>query len=137
MTENEDIKTQIKKNKDNALGFYKMAFEGNPKLAVQKFVGDEYIRHNPLVKTGKSGFIQYFTRMQEEHPNKSIEFVRAVAEEDLVSVHTHQVWPGDGEYVTMDFFRFDNDGKIIKHWDAVQKVPEPDSHERINNNSMY
>ena len=39
--------------------------------------------------------------MGREYPGKSIEFVRAVAEGNLVAIHTHQVWPGDDEYVTM------------------------------------
>lgn len=29
--------------------------------------------------------------------------MRAVAEGDLVALHTHQIWPGGVEYVTMDF----------------------------------
>jgi len=40
-------------------------------------------------------------KMGREYPGKSIEFVRAVAEGNLVAIHTHQVWPGDDEYVTM------------------------------------
>lgn len=38
---------------------------------------------------------------------------------NLVALHTHQVWPGNEEYVTMDFFRFDNSGKIVEHWDSM------------------
>lgn len=41
--------------------------------------------------------------MQEEYPIKSLEFVRAISEDDLVALHTHQTWPGNNEYVTMDF----------------------------------
>ena len=66
-------------------------------------------------------------------PSKKIEFVRAVAEGDLVALHTHQTWPGNEEYVTMDFFRFDREGKIIEHWDAIQEVPN----ESENGNLMY
>ena len=33
--------------------FYKMAYEGNPKKAVELYVGSEYIQHNPEVKDGK------------------------------------------------------------------------------------
>ena len=117
------MKSDLQTNKKNAMEFYRTAYMGDPKSAVEKYVGDEYIQHNPGVKNGKEGFIEYFTRMQEEYPDKQIEFVRAVAEDDLVALHTHQIWPGDDEYVTMDFFRFDENGKIVEHWDSVQQIP--------------
>jgi predicted SnoaL-like aldol condensation-catalyzing enzyme len=97
------------------------------------YVGKKYIQHNPLVGDGIELFIAYFERMANEYPNKSIEFLRAVAEGDLVSLHTHQTWPDGEEYVTMDFFRFDTDGKIIEHWDSMQKIPEKSE----NKNTMY
>jgi predicted SnoaL-like aldol condensation-catalyzing enzyme len=121
------------KNKRNAIDFYRMAYEGNPRQAVDLFVGSEYIQHNPLVGDGKDSFIEYFERMEREYPVKSIEFVRAVAEGNLVALHTHQVWPGDEEYVTMDFFRFDESGRIVEHWDAVQLIPENSA----NGHRMY
>ena len=125
--------SQLDKNKNNAIALYKMAYEGNPRKAVKLFVGREYIQHNPLVGDGVKPFIEYFEKMAEEFPEKSIEFVRAIAEDDLVALHTHQVWPGGEEYVTMDFFRFDENGKIVEHWDSIQKIPK----ELAHNNTMY
>lgn len=125
-----DTRAQMK---DNAINFYKMAYEGNPKKAVELYVGDEYIQHNPDVANGTQGFIDYFKRMQAEYPEKSINFVRAIAEDDLVALHTHQVWPGNDQYITMDFFRFDNNLKIVEHWDSIQQVPEKSA----NPNTMY
>ncbi len=93
----------LEQNKNNAIAFYKMAYEGNPKEATELYVGSEYIQHNPLVADGKKPFVNYFNRMAREYPNKSIEFVRAIAEGDLVALHTHQIWPDNDEYVTMDF----------------------------------
>ncbi len=119
--------------KKRAIEFYKMAYEGNPGKAVELFVGSEYIQHNPTVENGIEGFIEYFERMQTEYPNKSIEFVRAISENDLVALHTHQIWPGDDEYVTMDFFRFDSAGKIVEHWDSIQQIPKTS----MNKNKMY
>lgn len=123
----------LENNKKNSVEFYEMSYNGDPRKAVELFVGNEYIQHNPLVGDGKEPFISYFERMAAEYPNKSIEFVRAIAENDLVALHTHQVWPGNEEYVTMDFFRFDNNGKIVEHWDAMQEIPESSA----NGNTMY
>ncbi|MGB5272039.1 MAG: nuclear transport factor 2 family protein [Eudoraea sp.] len=127
------MKNILKQNKQNAIAFYKMAYNGNPKKAVELYVGAEYIQHNPLVGDGPQPFIDYFNRMAIEYPNKSIEFVRSVAEDDLVALHTHQSWPDNEEYVTMDFFRFDRNGKIVEHWDAMQQIPKISA----NNNTMY
>ncbi|MEQ8518640.1 MAG: nuclear transport factor 2 family protein [Cytophagales bacterium] len=121
------------KNKENAIAFYRMAYEGNPKKAVQLYLGDNYIQHNPEVEDDPKGFIEYFERMQSEYPDKSIEFLRCIAEGDLVALHSHQIWPGNDEYVTMDFFRFDSSGKIVEHWDAIQQVPKTSK----NSNSMF
>lgn len=121
------------RNKQNAIAFYRTAYLGNPVQAVADYVGDDYIQHNPLVADGKQAFIDYFVQMGEAYPGKEIEFVRAVAEGDLVALHTHQTWPGNDEYVTMDFFRFDANGKIVEHWDAIQQIPEMSN----NDNLMY
>jgi predicted SnoaL-like aldol condensation-catalyzing enzyme len=123
----------LERNKANAIAFYRTAYEGNPGKAVELYVGDTYIQHNPGVEDGPRGFVEYFERMQKEYPEKSIEFVRSVAQGDLVALHTHQTWPGGEEYVTMDFFRFDKQGKIVEHWDAVQRIPETTA----SGNSMF
>ncbi|MCU7931224.1 MAG: nuclear transport factor 2 family protein [Candidatus Thiodiazotropha sp. (ex Codakia rugifera)] len=123
----------LQQNKQNAIAFYKTAYEGEPRKAVEQYVGTEYIQHNPLVGDGKEPFIAYFERMAKEYPEKSITFVRSVAEGSLVALQTHQVWPGDIEYVTMDFFRFDENGKIVEHWDSMQEIPEHTE----NGNTMY
>jgi predicted SnoaL-like aldol condensation-catalyzing enzyme len=123
----------LEANKQNAIAFYRTAYLGDPVKAVELYVGDDYIQHNPLVGNGKQLFIDYFTQMAQEYPDKQIEFVRAVAQGDLVALHTHQTWPGDQEYVTMDFFRFDENGKIVEHWDAIQEIPD----QTKNGNLMY
>ena len=111
-------------NKKNAIDFYRTAFLGDPRKAVELYVGPVYIQHNQDVADGPEGFIEYFEQMQNEYPEKSIEIVRCIAEGDLVALHTLQNWPDHDQYVTMDFLRFDGNGKIVEHWDAIQKVPD-------------
>ena len=127
------MKPDIETNRQSAIAFYRTAYEGNPRKAVEQYVGNNYIQHNPLVGDGKEPSIAYFEKMAIEYSEKSIEFVRSVAEGDLVALHTHQTWPRGDEYVTMDFFRFDENGKIVEHWDSMQQIPGKSE----NRNTMY
>ena len=127
------MQNPLETNKQNAIAFYRTAYLGAPAKAVELYVGDEYIQHNPAVGDGKQAFIDYFMAMAQQYPNKSIRFVRAIAEGDLVALHTHQTWPDHDQYVTMDYFRFDANGKIVEHWDAIQQVPPVTK----NGNTMY
>ncbi len=114
----------LEQNKQNAIDFYRTAFLGKPRKAVELYVGPEYIQHNPDVADEPEGFIDYFERMHSEYPEKDITFVRCIAEGDLVALQTLQNWPDNEQYITMDFLRFDGNGKIVEHWDAIQKVPD-------------
>lgn len=113
------------RNKANAIAFYERMFNDcDPEGAIATFVGGDYIQHNPHVATGKQGFIDYFKRMARDYPGKRVTVKRAVAEGDLVVLHCHQVWPDNLEYAGIDIFRFDEDGKIVEHWDVLQELPE-------------
>lgn len=120
----------LERNKANVKAFYELAFTGGqPRKAVETYVGGSYIQHNPHVANGTEGFIAYFERMAEQYPDKSIRFVRCIAEGDLVTVHTHQLWPGSDDYASMDIFRCDDTGKIVEHWDVLQVIPADMAHD--------
>jgi predicted SnoaL-like aldol condensation-catalyzing enzyme len=68
------------------MDFYGMAFnDGKPAEAVEMFVGDAYIQHNPMVADGKAPFINPFERMAVEYPAKQVHFKRAIAEGNYVA----------------------------------------------------
>ncbi|NNC57229.1 MAG: SnoaL-like domain-containing protein [Woeseiaceae bacterium] len=126
--------SELETNKANAQGFYDLMFnECKPREAIERFVGDEYIQHNPHVADGKEAFIEYFERMAAEYPGKKAHFKRAVAEGNLVVLHCHQEWPEDQDYAGIDIFRFDENGKIVEHWDVLQVV----SPESKNDNGLF
>ena len=121
-------------NKQNAIAFYDLMFnQCQPEAAITQYAGDVYIQHNPHVGDGKEAFISYFNRMASEYPGKKVEVKRAIAEDDLVVLHCFQTWPGDSDYAGIDIFRFDDEGKIVEHWDVLQVVPD----ESANENTMF
>lgn len=122
--------TSLERNRDNAVAFYELMFnQCRPREAVERYVGSDYIQHNPHVATGKAGFVSYFERMAEDYPGKFVIFKRVLAEGEFVALHCHQIWPGGLEYAGIDIFRFDEKGKIIEHWDVLQEIPKDSAHD--------
>jgi len=121
-------------NRTNAQAFYDLMFNKcRPREAIERYVGDVYIQHNPHVADGKEAFIEYFEQMAREYPGKKTLFKRALAEGSFVALHCHQIWPGSDDYAGIDIFRFDDNGKIVEHWDVLQVV----SNASRNDNGLF
>jgi predicted SnoaL-like aldol condensation-catalyzing enzyme len=115
--------TDLETNKRNVREYYELAFNDHqPREAVERYLGEEYIQHNPQAPDGAEAFIGFV----EAFPEASVEIKRIVAEGDIVVTHSLIRFNAQDERgtVAVDLFRLTGDGKIVEHWDVLQPFPE-------------
>ena len=119
-------------NKDIAIQFYRDVIGQRDESLVDQFITDDYIQHNPMVKTGKQGFLETLAFLKQMPPANTEVFpiIRTIADEDFVALHL-AIEIGGQETVVLDLFRL-SDGKLAEHWDAIEVQPI----ERLNRHTM-
>jgi len=116
---------QEAKNKELVLNFYNMIFnEHKVEEAFEKYTDPRYIQHNPMAPSGANAAIKFLKPFLEKNPGYSSDVKRALADGDLVMLHSHvTMGPDDRGSAVVDIFRVE-DGKVVEHWDVIQSVPE-------------
>jgi predicted SnoaL-like aldol condensation-catalyzing enzyme len=111
----------IESTQRTVVEFYELAFNGKqPEQAVEKYVGSQYLQHNPQAPDGPEAFIGFV----KAFPEGSVDIRRVFADGDIVVTHSLlKFTPDDRGTVAADFFRL-KDGKVVEHWDVLQPFPE-------------
>jgi predicted SnoaL-like aldol condensation-catalyzing enzyme len=124
----------IERNKQVVRDFCEVAFNAkNPADAAQRFIGTQYIQHNPSAPDGKEGFVEFATGFVTQTPGLNLEIRRMVAEGDVVVAHSLlTVSDDDAGTVVVDIFRLE-DHQIVEHWDVMQPFPETS----LNDHPMF
>ena len=117
--------SDLESSKKTVVEFYELAFNAKqPQLAVEKYVGPQYIQHNPLAPDGADAFVGFVTGYVGQFPELSVDIKRVVGEGDMVALHALiKTSADDPGLVAADFFRLEN-GKIVEHWDVLQPFPQ-------------
>lgn len=112
--------------------FYNLALNEKDFDAASKYLGPEYIQHNPFVTDGPEGLKSFVDYLKESSPEAKGEIKRVFADEDHVVLHIlYKNTPDHLGEAVVDIFRVE-DGKIVEHWDVFMDiVAEP-----ANDNGM-
>ncbi len=118
-------------NKRLVREFYEEMFRKHNLDAVDRYMHDDYIQHNPDAAQGKVGFVNFHKGFFAAIPDFCATINRIVAEGDLVFVYNTITGTHAGEgflgfpptgnrvrYDVVDMFRL-REGKLCEHWDVA------------------
>jgi predicted SnoaL-like aldol condensation-catalyzing enzyme len=118
-------------NKKIVRDFYEEVFRKRDLCAVDRFMYDDYIQHNPDARQGKAGFVEFHEGFFAAVPDFCATINQIVADGDLVFVYNTITGTHTGEgflgytptgnrihFDAVDMFRL-RDGKLCEHWDVA------------------
>lgn len=111
------------RNKALVLQFYQQLFGDKDISAIDRYVAEGYIQHNPTVPTGRAPLRQLFEKVFAGALKTQVDIRRVAADGDLVWLHVRSPAPNGRLSAVVDIFRIEG-GRIAEHWDVIQPVPE-------------
>lgn len=101
---------------------------------LEDLVTVDYIQHNPFIPTGRDAFTGLLTTVLAQNGTQ-VQNVRVLEDGNFIALHN--LWInaapfGADTVVTFDILRFDDNGKIAEHWDAIQ----PWESQTVSGNTM-
>jgi len=125
---------KLEENKKFVTEFYQALYGDKDSNAIDKYVADNVIEHNPLAKDGKE-WLRNAVRPFFSNPNiekVKIDIKRIAADGDLVWLHVRDVAPNGKVFARVNIFRVEN-GKIAEAWKVSEEVPKKSE----NTNTMF
>ncbi|HKS22522.1 MAG TPA: nuclear transport factor 2 family protein [Thermoanaerobaculia bacterium] len=119
--------------RDSAVEFLRLTSSGHAREAYDRFAAPDFKHHNPYFRGDAASLREAMEKDADAHPNKTLTVQHAIAEGDLVAVHSWVRMHGDDAgYALVHIFRFDGD-RVAELWDIAAPVP-PNS---PNENGMF
>lgn len=135
MTSADDASQQkLEENKKFVTEFYQALYGDKDSNAIDKYIADNVIMHNPLAKDGKE-WLKNTLRPFLENPNiekVKVDIKHIAADGDKVWLYVRDVAPNKRVFARVNIFRVEN-GKIAEAWKISEEVPK----ESENTNTMF
>ena len=125
---NPELRSQEEVRKKIAVDFLNLLGEQKFKEGLHYFAPD-CLTHNPYIRGGMEALtdamIEANKEMRQQSPNGTFSIKHALADGDMVAVHTELLnakdIPNEGGLRQVHLFRFQGD-KIVEYWDISQMV---------------
>lgn len=111
--------------KEAAASFLQMTAAGQVGQAFERYAGPRFRHHNPHFPGDAASIQAGMLENAARFPQMVFEVQRALADGDLVAVHSRARMTPDGvDIAIVHILRFE-DGRIVEMWDIGQAQPEP------------
>src|SRR4051812_4956191 len=129
-----DNQQKLEDNKKLVTDFYQSLYGDKDSTAIDKYVADNVIEHNPMLQDGKE-WLKNSLRpfLANPHIDKTkVDIKQTAADGDKVWLLVRDVAPNGKEFARVNIFRVEN-GKIAEAWKVDEPVPEKSA----NKNGMF
>ncbi len=107
-----------------AIEFLQNASAGHPRRIADRCFKPGGRHHNPYFPQGWDALFTAMEEAAKQSPEQRFEVKRALADGDLVAVHSHVIpKPGQAGIAVVHLFRFEGD-QIAEFWDVAAMLPE-------------
>lgn len=120
-------------HKEKSISFLQNIASGNVRGAYQKYIGPDFLHHNPFFPGDSNSLMLAMEQNATENATKRLEVKLAIQEKDMVTVYSHiKQSPEHLGAAVIHIFRFKDD-QIVEMWDVGQPIPE----DSPNENGMF
>lgn len=119
--------------KEKSISFLQKVASGNVREAYQKYIGPDFLHHNPFFPGDSKSLMLAMEENATENSHKSLEIKLAIQEKDMVTIYSHiKQNPEDLGAAVVHILRFKDD-QIVEMWDVGQPIPK----DSPNENGMF
>ncbi|SDO14899.1 Predicted SnoaL-like aldol condensation-catalyzing enzyme [Psychrobacillus sp. OK028] len=119
--------------KEKSISFLQNVALGNVQEAFQKYIGPDFLHHNPFFAGDSKSLMIAMEESATENTNKRFEVKLAIQEKDMVTVYSHiKQSSEDPGAAVVHILRF-KDNQIVEMWDIGQPIPK----DSPNENGMF
>ena len=114
---------RLESQKRVAAGFLRLAAAGRIDEAFAKFIAPGFTHHNPYFASDAESLKAGMAANARQFPQKALDVLRVIGEEDLVAVHSRvRHTPDERGFALVHIFRFEGD-RVAELWDVAMEIP--------------